>query len=154
MKRKQEKPIYGNYQGAKASEVDLDLGKQKKSKLTAQNSAKSGELFDNRTQKLRQRSLQMPRFPRIKPVAINSLPRTILKVGLLGLVLSQGLIHTQIGKTLMAKVSQQIARLNTHAETTRSTLNIKALTEKRQKNADDRFDDAWDRAGGEPEKKE
>jgi hypothetical protein len=153
MKRKQEQPIYGNSQGAKASEIDLNLGKQKKAKLSVQKSCQSGELFDKRTQKLRQRS-RHPRFARIKPVAIKSFPRTILKVGIFSLVLSQGLTHTQIGKGLMAKLSQQITHLNTQVETTKTKVNIKALTEKRQKNADDRFDDAWDRAGGEPKKKE
>ncbi|WP_295613352.1 hypothetical protein [Chamaesiphon sp. GL140_3_metabinner_50] len=153
MKRKQEKPIYGNSQGAKASEIDLNLGDRKKSKLTAQKSCQSGELFDKRTGKLRQRS-RHPRFARIKPVAIKSFPRTILKVGIVALVIHQGLTHTQIGKSLMAKISQQMVRFNTHVETTKTKVNIKALTENRQKNADDRFDDAWNRAGGEPKKKE
>ena len=153
MKRKQEKPVYGNSQGAKASEIDFDLGKQKKAKLTAQQSCQSGELFDKRTRKLRHRS-RHPRFARIKPVAIKSFPRTILKVGIVALVIHQGLTHTQIGRSLMAKISQQITHINAKVETTKQKVNIKALTENRQKNADDRFDDAWHRAGGEPKKKE
>jgi hypothetical protein len=154
MKRKQEKPIYGNSQGAKSSGINLDLGKQKKSKLTAQKSSKSGELFNARTQKLRQRSRQISRFIKIAPVEIKSFPRMMFKVSIFGLIIYQGLIHTQIGRSLMAKVARQVSSLNAQVETTRTKVNIKALTEKRQKNAEDNFDDAWQRAGGEPKNKE
>lgn len=152
MKRKPEKPIYGNYQGAKSSGIDLDLGNPEKSK-SSQDRSKSGELFDARTQKLQRRSRRTARFIKVAPVELKSFPRMMFKVGMLGLVIYQGLIHTQIGRSLTAKISRQVSSFNTQVETTRSKVNIKALTKNRQKNADDRFDDAWNRAGGDPKQK-
>jgi hypothetical protein len=148
MNRKKEKPIYGNSQGAKSG--GLNSNPQRKPPPEKQY-AKSGELFDDRSSQL---SGNNYRSTQLKPAKIKSFPRTIFKLSIVGIIVYQLLANTQIGRGLTARASQQVADLQRNMDTTRSKLDPKTRGEKRQKVVEDRFEDAWQRAGGESEKKE
>jgi hypothetical protein len=145
MKSKKQKPTYGNSQGSKSSELSSDLGRKKSSAPLAQQYAQSGEFTDRKQQE--NRSL------RSNSATLTSLPRTIFKVGIIGLIIYPLLVYTPIGKSITTRVSQTIAGVRQKTETAKSEVNLKTMGEKRQRATDERFDDALKKSGIEPDKK-
>jgi hypothetical protein len=91
------------------------------------------------------------RFIQPKPVPIKSFPRTLLKLGVTGIILHQLLSNTPFGKDLIIRSSQQITNMKKKAAIVQSEFDPKTRGQKRQDAVDERFDDAWKRAGGESE---
>jgi hypothetical protein len=146
------KTIYGNFKLAKPAGKNSTKA-SKNSILSAEQHAKSGDLFDERANKIVQqhrRSLQL----QSAPVRIHSLPRTILKLSIVGLIFQQGLVQTQIGKGLANNAAQKITEFQKKIMTTLSELDPQNRSKNRQKAVDDHFYDAWKRAGGESDKKD
>jgi hypothetical protein len=141
MKLKQKKPTYGNSQGAKPREASTDRGHKKSSAALRQQYAQSGEFTD--------RKHQQDRLLRSNSVTLDSLPRKIFKVGIIGFILCPLLVYTPIGKSITTRISQGIAGVQQKIGSTQSEVNLKTMTEKKQKAADDRFDDTLKRAGDE-----
>ena len=155
MKRQPAKPVYGKSQGAKSSGFNLDKGNYKKSHSLAQKDRNSSEIHNpTAEQRPPQQANRIRRFAKIKPVTIASFPRTILKLGVAGIVIHQVLVSTPIGRSLAARGSQHLANISKNIGETLSKLDPKNTQQKRQENADNSFDDSWRRAGGEIEKKE
>jgi hypothetical protein len=84
---------------------------------------------------------------------LDSLPRKIFKVGIIGLIIYPLLVYTPIGKSIATRASQTIAGVRRKIGTTQSEVNLKTMGEKRQKAHDERFDDALKKSGIEPDKK-
>jgi hypothetical protein len=145
MKSKKQKPTYGNSQGSKSSELSSDLGRKKSSAPSGQQYAQSGEFTDRKQQE--NRSL------RSNSATLTSLPRTIFKVGIIGLIIYPLLIYTPIGKSITTRGSQAITGVRQKIGTTQSEVNLKTMGEKRQKAHEERFDDTLKKSGTEPDKK-
>jgi hypothetical protein len=145
MKRKQEKPTYGNSQGSKSSEVSSELGRKKSSASSAPQYAQSGEFTDRKNHN--HRSL------RSNSATLTSLPRTIFKVGIIILILYPVLVYTPIGKSITTRVSKGIAGIKQKIGGIQPEKNLKTMGENRQRAADERFDDALKKSGIEPDKK-
>jgi hypothetical protein len=139
MKRKTVKPTYGNSQGAKPDRLDLDRNSNNKSKPLKQQYAQTDKLADRQYLQLRSDAK-----------SIHSLPRTVFKLTIVGIITTGLLTHTQTGKSITA---QFLAQLSTGQKTAQSTLDLNQAKERKQKAFDDRFDDAWEKAGGKSERK-
>jgi hypothetical protein len=138
MNRKKAKPTYGNSQGAKSSNLNADRNSQNKSTLPKQKYAQTDKLSDRKHLQLQSDS-----------TSLHSLPRTIFKLTIGGLITTGLLTHTKIGKSITA---QFLANLATGQKTTQSTLDLTKAKERKQKAFDDRWEYAWEKAGGKPEK--
>jgi hypothetical protein len=145
MNRKKEKPTYGNSPGSKSSELSSDLGRKKSSAPLGQQYAQSGEFTDRKNRK--------DRLLRSNSVMLDSLPRTIFKFGIIGLILYPLLVYTPIGKSITTRGSQVITGVRQKIGTTQSEVNLKTMGEKRQKAHEERFDDTLKKSGTEPDKK-
>jgi hypothetical protein len=145
MKSKKAKPTYGNSQGSKSSELSSDLGHKKSSAPSGHRYAQSGEFTDRKHRK--------DRLLRSNSVTIDSLPRKIFKVGIIGLILYPILLYTPIGKSITTRLSQSIAGVRQKIAATQSEMNVKTMGEKRQKAHDERFDDTLKKLEIEPDKK-
>ncbi len=137
MKRKKARPTYGNSQGAKPDRSDLDRNNKNKS-TPPQKYAQTEKRSDRQYLQLKSDAK-----------SIHSLPRTIFKLTILGLITSGLLTQTKIGKSITAQFS---ANLATGQKTTQSTLDLDRAKERKQKAFDDRWENAWEKAGGKPEK--
>jgi hypothetical protein len=144
MKHKKAKPTYGNSQGSKSSELNADRGHKKSSASSEPQYARSGEFTD--------RNKRKDRRDRSNPVTLHTLPRTIFKLGIIGLILYPALVYTPIGKSITHRVSLIIAGFQRKVETTQSEINLKNMGERRQKASDDRHNDAMKKSGIEPDK--
>jgi hypothetical protein len=138
MKQKKARPTYGNSQGSQSGSLNAERNGNNKSTSPKQQYAQSDKLSDRKHLQLRSDS-----------TSLHSLPRTVFKLTIVGLITTGLLTHTKIGKSITA---QFLANLATGQKTTQSTLDLNQAKERKQKAFDDRFDDAWEKAGGKPEK--
>jgi hypothetical protein len=138
MNRKTVKPTYGNSQGAKPDRLDVDRNGKNKSTLPDRKYAQADKLSDRKYLQLRSDS-----------TSLHSLPRTIFKLTIFGIITAGFLTQTKIGKSITAQI---LANLVTGQKTTQSTLDLNKVKESKQKVFDDRWNNAWEKAGGKPEK--
>lgn len=138
MKQKKARPTYGNSQGAKSDNLKVDRNGNNKSTSTKQQYAKADRLADRKHLQLRS-DLN----------SLHSLPRTIFKLTIFGIIIGGFLTQTKIGKSISVRI---LAQLATGQKTTQSTLDINKAKESKQKAFDDRWNNAWEKAGGKPEK--
>jgi hypothetical protein len=141
MNRKKAKPTYGNSQGAKSGNLNADRNSQNKSTLPKQKYAQTDKLSDRKHLQLQSDS-----------TSIHSLPRTIFKLTIAGIITSWLLTHTDIGKSITSQMLAHLAIKQKNLAATQSTLDINKAKESQQKAFDNRWDDAWEKAGGKPEK--
>jgi hypothetical protein len=137
MKRKTAKPTYGNSKGAKPDILNVDRNSRNKS--TPQKYAKSEKFTDREYLQLRSDA-----------ASIHSLPRTIFKFSVIGLITAGLLTHTKIGKSITTKISEHLAFGQKKVEIDRA---LDRAKEGKQKAFDERFDDAWEKAGGKSDQK-
>jgi hypothetical protein len=138
MKQKKARPTYGNSQGAQPDILNVDRNGKNKSTLPEQKYAQSHKSADRKYLQLKSDS-----------TSIYSLPRTMFKLAIFGLITVGLLTQTKIGKSITAKF---LANLATGQKTTQSTLDLNKAKERKQKAFDDRWDNAWEKAGGKPDK--
>jgi hypothetical protein len=138
MKQKKARPTYGNSQGAKSDNLKVDRNGNNKSTSTKQQYAQADRLADRKHLQLRS-DLN----------SLHSLPRTIFKLTIFGIIIGGFLTQTKIGKSISVRI---LAQLATGQKTTQSTLDINKAKESKQKAFDDRWNNAWEKAGGKPEK--
>ncbi len=139
MKRKIVKPTYGNSQGAKPDKLDVDRNSHNKS--TPQQYAQADKLADRQY-------LQLSSDAK----SIHSLPRTIFKLMIVGVITAGLLTHTKIGKSLTVQLLAHLGTGQKNLDATQSTLDLNKAKERKQKAFDNRWDDAWGKAGGKSEK--
>jgi hypothetical protein len=142
MKRKTVKPTYGNSQGAKSGNLNAERNSQNKSTPPQQKYAQTDKSSDRQHLQLRSDS-----------TSIHSLPRTVFKLTIVGVIIAGLLTHTKIGKSVTVQILAHLGTGQKNLDATKSTLDLNQAKERKQKAFDDRFDDAWEKAGGEPEKK-
>ncbi len=145
MKHKKAKPTYGNSQGSKSSELSGDRGHKKSSASSEPQYARSGEFTDPKKRK--------DRLLRSNSVTLHTLPRTIFKLGIIGLILYPALVYTPIGQGITHQASLVISGVRQKAAATQSEMNLKSMGERRQKASEDRHNDALKKSGIEPDKK-
>jgi hypothetical protein len=146
MNRKKEKSTYGNSQGSNSSDLSSELRQRKSSTSSAPQYAQSGDFTDRKSPK--NRSL------RSNSVMLDSLPRTIFKVGIIGLILYPLLVYTPIGKSITTRGYLAIAEVQKKIAATQSEVNLKTMAERKQKVTDDRFNDRLKQAGDDSAKKD
>jgi hypothetical protein len=139
MKRKIVKPTYGNSQGAKPDKLDVDRNSHNKS--TPQQYAQADKLADRKYLQLRSDAK-----------SIHSLPRTIFNLTIVGVITAGLLTHTKIGKSITSQMLSHFTTEQKKLAATQSTLDINKAKESKQKAFDNRWDDAWEKAGGKPDK--
>jgi hypothetical protein len=142
MNRKKARPTYGNSQGAKSGNLNVERNSQNRSTLSQQKYAQTDKSSDRKYLQLQSNS-----------TSIHSLPRTLFKLTIVGVITAGLLTHTKIGKSLTVQMLAHLGTGQKNLDATKSTLDLNQAKERKQKAFDDRFDDAWEKAGGEPEKK-
>jgi hypothetical protein len=110
MSHNREKMIYSDFKLAKSVGINSNKS-SKKSKSLEQRHAKDRGLFDSHVARLSKQKNHSSRSIQQTAAPIHSLPRTILKLSIVGLVFHQGLVHTQIGRSLANNASQKITEL-------------------------------------------
>jgi hypothetical protein len=141
MNRKKVRPTYGKSQGAQPESLNADRNSQKKSTLPQQKYAQTDKLFDRKHLQLQSDS-----------TSLHSLPRTLFKLTIAGVITFGFLTHTSIGKSITAQMLTHVATEQKKLAATQSELDLNKAKERKQKAFDDRWDDAWEKAGGKPEK--
>jgi hypothetical protein len=142
MNRKKARPTYGNSQGAKSGNLNVERNSQNRSTLSQPKYAQTDKSSDRQHLQLRSDS-----------ASLHSLPRTVVKLTIVGLITAGLLTHTKIGKSVTIRILAHLGTGQKNLDATKSTLDLNQAKERKQKAFDDRFDDAWEKAGGEPEKK-
>jgi hypothetical protein len=141
MNRKKAKPTYGNSQGAQPESLNTDRNSQNKSTLPKQKYAQADK-SSNRTH------LQL----RSDSTSLHSFPRTIFKLTIAGVITAGLLTHTSIGKSITAQMLARLATGQKNVAATQSELDLNKAKDRKQKAFDDRWEYAWEKAGGKPEK--
>jgi hypothetical protein len=141
MKRKTVKPTYGNSQGAKSGNLNVERNSQSRSTLPQQKYAQTDKSSDRQHLQLRSDS-----------TSLHSLPRTLFKLTIFSIITAGLLTHTKIGKSVTVQILAQLGTGQKNVDATKSTLDLNKAKERKQKAFDDRWDDAWEKAGGKPEK--
>jgi hypothetical protein len=141
MNRKKAKPTYGNSQGAQPDNLNTDRNSQTKSTLLQQKYAQTDKLPDRQHLQLRSDS-----------TSLHSFPRTLFKLTIAGIITGGLLTHTNIGKSITSRMLANLATEQKKLAATQSTLDLNKAKERKQKAFDDRWDDAWEKAGGKLEK--
>jgi hypothetical protein len=140
MKQKKARPTYGNSQGAKSDSLNVERNGNNKSSSPKQQYAQADKSSDRKHLELQSDS-----------TSLHSLPRTIFKLTIFGLITAGFLTQTKIGKSITVQI---LAQLATGQKTTQSTLDINKAKESKQKDFDDRWNNAWEKAGGNPNKEQ
>ena len=143
MSSQKTRPIYGASKGAKSGELSSGLNPKANSTYPKQEYAKSCDLSGR---------LNPDRGSRIaKSAALQSLPRTLFRFSIVGIICCLGVKHTQMGKNLTTLVALKISESQLDAKKAISTINPQERGKRRQKQIDNRFKESWKNAGGKPE---
>ncbi len=128
---KKTKPIYGRSQGATSQDISRESTTQVKP-------VKSDENFKrikyNKT--------------RSNKVAIKSLPRTIIQIGIfiaIGYWLAK---NTSIGQHTTQNIADRLSTTTNDAAGKMQRFDLTKLNQQRQQKSEDRFNDAWKKACG------
>jgi hypothetical protein len=138
MKQKKARPTYGNSQGSQSGSLNAERNGNNKSTSPKQQYAQADKLSDRKYIQLQSDS-----------TSLHSLPRTIFKLAIAGVITFGFLTQTKIGKSITA---QMLANLATGQKTTQSTLDLNKAKDRKQKAFEDRWNDAWEKAGGKPDR--
>ena len=141
MSSRKNKPVYGKSQGAVSSEPARDS-------LSA-NRSSSGNIQDDKS--TNQVNHHHRKIDFRKYVLIRSLPRTIFRLSILGIVIHLLVAHTAPGKYVAGSIVEKMIELKISTTKQASDIHPQELSKKRQKNADENFRDAYRRAGEKPE---
>jgi hypothetical protein len=141
MNRKKAKPTYGKSQGAQPESLNADRNSQNKSTLPKQKYAQAGKSSDRKYLQLQSDS-----------TSLHSLPRTLFKLTIAGIIITGLLTHTNIGKSITAQMLARLATGQKNVAATQSELDLNKAKDRKQKAFDDRWEYAWEKAGGKPEK--
>jgi hypothetical protein len=141
MNRKKVRPTYGKSQGAQPESQNFERNSQNKSTLPQQKYAQADKSADRQHLQLQSDS-----------ASLHSLPRTIFQLTIAGIIIGGLLTHTNIGKSITSKMLAHFATEQKKLTATQSTFDINKAKESKQKAFDDRWDNAWEKAGGKLEK--